>query len=78
MSDTSDATILLTVKAILNKDYTFESFLHDRASGAKERIRQQIKNKKRYDAAKAKKELERNKNKDEPTKLDDYNIISNQ
>ena len=49
----SDQTIASTVRALLSSSYNFEAFLADRASGAKERIRQQIKNKKRYDAKKA-------------------------
>ena len=71
--DTSDATILATVKSLLSKEYPFELFLHDRSSGAKERIRQQIKNKKRYDAAKAKKEAEKNKAK-ESQKLEEFDF----
>lgn len=56
MSEVSDQQITSTVRSLLSKDYSFETFLKDRLDGAKERVRQQIKNKKRYDAKKAAKE----------------------
>ena len=59
MSDLTDQTIVATVRALLSKDYSFEMFLTDRASGCKERIRQQIKNKKRYEIQKAQRAAKR-------------------
>ena len=68
--EVSDQTIASTVRALLSQSYNFEAFLTDRASGAKERIRQQIKNKKRYDAKKA---LKESKKQAEVQKLDVIN-----
>lgn len=55
----SDQTIVSTVRALISKDYSFEAFLIDRQNGAKERIRQQVKNKRRYDQQKALKEAKK-------------------
>lgn len=65
MSDLTDQTIVATVRALLSKEYSFEMFLTDRASGCKERIRQQIKNKKRYELQKAQRALLRQKKAEE-------------
>ena len=59
LDQVSDQTIVSTVRALISKDYNFEAFLYDRQNGAKERIRQQIKNKKRYDQQKALKQKTR-------------------
>ena len=55
-TEVSDQQIAATIRSLISKTYSFEAFLADRAAGAKERIRQQIKNKKRYDAKKKLKE----------------------
>ena len=53
LEQVSDQTIISTIRALISKEYSFEAFLVDRQNGAKERVRQQLKNKKRYDQQKA-------------------------
>ena len=59
LDQVSDQTIISTLRALISKDYSFEAFLVDRQNGAKERIRQQVKNKRRYDQQKALKEAKK-------------------